>query len=167
MLSLATTKHERITKMSLVIRTLLLLTLLSMSAAFAMDEAVLVSTNNTANVQEDETFSNAMSIWFKHRYKDGAKLLREFSEKNPNSRWAAEADLHVGCYLTYLNHLDEARTIFDKVIEKHPNHIVATKAKIRLGNVAERAGRFDEAVSDLRQSRRLEIVNRSKRLSVT
>lgn len=119
-------------------------------SAWALDEAVLSPTNDSAEAvvgEEDKAFNDAMSIWLKHKYEDGAKLLREFSEKNPNSRWAAEADLHVGCYLTYLNRFDEARTIFDKVIEKYPNHMVATKAKIRLGNVAERAGRFDEAIS--------------------
>ncbi len=126
---------------------LLCIIMLNVGDAWCMDEAEFIPTNKAAVVNEDKQFNDAMSIWFKHKYKDGAKLLREFSEKNPNSRWAAEADLHVGCYLTYLNHLGEARTIFDKLIEKHPNHIVATKAKIRLGNVAERAGRFDEAIS--------------------
>jgi hypothetical protein len=61
----------------------------SSSTAWAMDEAVLTPTSKTAVAQEDKEFNDAMSIWFKHRYKDGAKLLREFSEQNPNSRWAA------------------------------------------------------------------------------
>lgn len=118
----------------------------SSGCVWAMDEAVLTPTSKAVIVQEDKEFNNAMSIWFKHRYADGEKMLREFSSKHPDSRWTAESDLHIGCYLTYLNRLDDARAIFNKVIDAHPKNIAATKAKIRLGNVAERGGRFDEAI---------------------
>lgn len=118
----------------------------SSGSIWAMDEAVLTPTSKVAVAQEDKEFNDAMSIWFKHRYADGEKLLREFSSKHPDSRWTAEADLHVGCYLTYLNRLEDAHSIFNKVIDTHPKDVAATKAKIRLGNVAERGGRFNEAI---------------------
>ncbi|MHB9037832.1 MAG: cysteine peptidase family C39 domain-containing protein [Armatimonadota bacterium] len=125
--------------------------------AWAVDETLTptddVSTTNlsakltsSATDDSEQQFSAAMSIWFKHRYSEGENLLRTFSEKNPNSRWAAEADLHVGCNMTYMNRFDEARTVFSQVIQSHPTHVVAAKAKLRLGNVAERAGSFDEAI---------------------
>lgn len=116
------------------------------SAAWAMDEAVLTPTNNKAKPAEEKAFKYAMDVWFKHKYADGEKMLREFAKQNPDSRWRAEADLHVGCYLTYLNRLDDAKSIFDNVITSYPGDIAATKAKIRLGNVAERAGKFDDAI---------------------
>ncbi len=119
---------------------------MSGGTVWAMDEAVLSPTSKAAVIQEDKEFHDAMSIWFKHRYADGKKLLQAFSEKHPGSRWTAESDLHIGCYLTYLNQLDDARTVFNKVIDAHPKDVAATKAKVRLGNVAERGGRFDEAI---------------------
>lgn len=109
-------------------------------AGFSAEESAKVAADS------DKEFNSAMSVWYKHRYSDGEKMLRVFSEKYPNSKWAAEADLHVGCYLTYLNRHDEARVLFDEVIKEYPGHNVATKAKLRLGNVAERAGRFNEAI---------------------
>ncbi len=85
---------------------------------------MLTPTNKAAVIQEDKEFNSAMSVWFKHRYADGEKLLREFSSKHPGSRWTAESDLHIGCYLTYLNRLDDARAVFNQVIDAHPKNIV-------------------------------------------
>ncbi|MDH7482909.1 MAG: hypothetical protein QHH26_13180 [Armatimonadota bacterium] len=51
--------------------------------------------------EEEQEFQAAMGIWNSHRYADGAKLLREFAEKHPNSWWAEEAKLHCGCNLYY------------------------------------------------------------------
>lgn len=115
--------------------------------AVAMDEARLVPTGAKVDAKADKEFDDAMAVWFKHGYAGGQKMLTEFSKKHPDSRWTAEADLHVGCYLTYLNRLDEARTVFDNVIKAHPKDVSATKAKVRLGNVGERAGRFDYAIA--------------------
>lgn len=66
---------------------------------WALDEAVLTPTPErsakslSAEVQKqdqadaEKEFSAAMSVWFKHRYREGEKLLGEFARKNPNSRW--------------------------------------------------------------------------------
>ena len=117
------------------------------SPAWALDEAVLTPTNDSVRPAEEQAFNSAMDVWFAHRYADGEKLLAEFATKCPDSRWRAEAELHRGCYLTYLNQLDDARAIFNKVIEAHPKDVAATKAKLRLGNIAERVGNFDEALT--------------------
>jgi tetratricopeptide (TPR) repeat protein len=87
-----------------------------------------------------------MAIWKGHHYAEGQRLLREFSNKHSKSRWAAEADLHVGCYLTYTKRYDEARKVFRDILAKHPKGSIAIKAKIRLGNVAEQTGKLKEAV---------------------
>ncbi len=113
---------------------------------WAMDEAVLTPTNKAVVAEEDKEFNAAMGVWLTHRYGDGEKMLREFAAKHPNSRWAAEAELHCGCYLTFSERYDEARTLFEKLATKHSRNNIHTKATLRLGNVAERQAKFDEAI---------------------
>lgn len=62
--------------------------------AWALDEAILTPTNDrpiarlsVAELQKekadaDSEFNSAMSVWFKHRYADGEKLLGEFAKKH-------------------------------------------------------------------------------------
>jgi len=119
---------------------------LFIGSAWAMDEAILTPTNDNIVPAEEQEFSRAMSVWYSHQYDDGEKLLREFSKKHPDSRWAAEADLHVGCQLTFKKRHDEARSVFEKLIKKHPDNNIRVKAKLRLGNIAEREAKVDEAV---------------------
>ena len=113
---------------------------------WAMDEAVLTPTNKTVVADEDKDFNAAMGVWLTHRYGDGEKMLREFAAKHPNNRWAAEAELHCGCYLTFSERYDEARAVFEKLATKHSSNNIRTKATLRLGNVAERQAKFDEAI---------------------
>lgn len=132
--------------------------LFAATAALALDEAILtptevvqvagVSAEESAKVQAraDMAFESAMAVWNTHRYAEGTKLLRKLSAEHPNSRWKAEAELHVGCYLTYVEQYDEARSIFDRAKAAHPGTSIATKASIRLGNIAEREGKLDEAL---------------------
>ena len=117
--------------------------------AWAMDEAILTPTNDNIVPAEEQEFSRAMGVWYSHRYDDGEKLLREFSKKHPDSRWAAEADLHVGCLLTFKKRYNEARSVFEKLIKirrGEPDNNIHIKAKLRLGNIAEREAKLDEAV---------------------
>ncbi len=61
-----------------------------------MDEAEFIPTNKAAVVNEDKQFNDAMSIWFNHKYKDGAKLLREYLVIG---RWVTSSfnSLHTAC----------------------------------------------------------------------
>jgi len=110
-----------------------------------MDE-VITPTSKTAVAQEDKEFNDAMGVWLKHRYSEGEKMLTKFAKEHPDSRWAAEADLHSGCYHTFTGHYATARSIFKKLMEKNAGNNVGTKATVRLGNVAEREAKIDEAI---------------------
>jgi len=114
--------------------------------AQAMSERALSQTKATVDSVADREFNASMATWFSHDYDKGFVKLQEFSKSHPNSRWAAEADLHCGCYLTFKQRYDEAKPIFENVLSKYPNTNVAAKAKLRLGNIAERTGHFDEAI---------------------
>ena len=115
--------------------------------AWAMDEAVLTPTNSNVRSTEDKVFEAAMKVWYSHKYADGKKLLKEFAEKHPNNRWRAEAELHEGCYLTYLGQTADAKTIFQRLASEFVNTNIKTKARLRLANIAEREAKTDDAIA--------------------
>lgn len=127
--------------------------------AWALDEAVLTPTperqatglstaaQKQGKVDAEKDFTAAMSVWFKHHYADGEKLLGEFAAKHPDSRWRAEAELHQGCYLTYLGRTSEAKPLFQRLASEFADTNIKTKAQLRLANIAEREARTDDAVA--------------------
>lgn len=115
--------------------------------AWALDEAVLTPTNDSVKSAEEETFNSAMSVWYSHRYADGEKLLGEFAKKHPNNKWRAEAELHQGCYLTYLGRTSEAKPLFQRLASEFANTNIKTKAQLRLANIAEREAKTDDAIA--------------------
>jgi len=125
-----------------------LVILLMSGVAWALDEAILTPTNDSAKAAEEKAFSSAMDVWFKHRYSDGEKLLAEFAAKYPDSRWRAEAELHRGCFLTYLGQSKDAKPIFEKLASEFANTPIKAKATLRLANIAEREAKTDDAIVD-------------------
>jgi len=69
----------------------------ALAPVFALDEAILTPVNIISGrptriiPAEDKEFNAAMSVWFSHKYKEGEKKLKEFSQKYPNSRWTTGA----------------------------------------------------------------------------
>jgi predicted negative regulator of RcsB-dependent stress response len=133
-------------KVTQLITVFVLLCVVISGSAWGMDEAILTATSKKVVAKEDAEFNEAMRIWLKHDYARGEKMLEEFAKKHPDSRWAGEAELHCGCYLTFNRRYDEAREVFGKLIKKHAHDNIRTKATLRLGNVAERQAKFDEAI---------------------
>ena len=128
------------------------------SVSWALDEAVLTPTpersggrpsamTKKAKADSDKEFNAAMSVWYKHRYADGEKLLGKFAAKYPNSQWRAEAELHQGCYYTYLGATEKAKPLFQRLASEFADTNISTKAQLRLANIAEREARTDEAIS--------------------
>ncbi len=126
--------------------------------AWALDEAVLTPTpersggkpsamTQKVRADSDKEFDAAMSVWFKHRYADGERLLGKFAAKYPNSRWRAEAELHQGCYYTYLGATGKAKPIFQRLASEFADTNISTKAQLRLANIAEREARTNDAIS--------------------
>ncbi|MDO8585990.1 MAG: cysteine peptidase family C39 domain-containing protein [Armatimonadota bacterium] len=117
------------------------------NAAFAeSSDNILAPTSQKVVGDEDKEFNAAFKVWLSHRYDEGTKMLKEFSKKHPGSRWAAEADLHVGCNSVFTHKYDEAKAIFNDLVKKHPGSLIDIKAKIRLGNIFERTNNPDEAI---------------------
>ena len=121
---------------------------------WALDEAVLTPTpersgamseKDKANAEEE--FNAAMSVWFKHDYKNGEQLLGRFAAKYPHSKWRAEAELHCGCYLTYTGQASKAKPIFQRLMNEFASTNIAVKARLRLASIFEQEANLDEAIS--------------------
>jgi len=95
---------------------------------------------------DNQSFTKAMKAWNAHEWEKGVALFDKHIKENPNSPWAAESELHKGCYYRYTNQLTEAKMQFSRVIEKYPNTAVAHKAKKRLGGTYYLEGNYQKAL---------------------
>jgi TolA-binding protein len=64
-------------------------------------------------------FGRAIEEWNQHEYPKAVAMFRKHVKDFPDSPWAAEAELHVGCDATYNGRYTEAQTIFQKLIAEH------------------------------------------------
>jgi len=96
-------------------------------------------------------FGHAIQEWNKHNYKEAVKMFKQHVKDYPDSPWAAEADLHIGCDATYNGRYTEAEEIFTRLIDENKSraHFGATmllnKARQRLAIVKVSQGNFTEA----------------------
>jgi RHS repeat-associated protein len=83
-------------------------------------------------------FGRAIEEWNKHEYVRAVRMFRRFLADFPESPWAAEASLHIGCDATYNGRYSEAGAIFNELIGgnralSHPGaKMMAAKARQRL-----------------------------------
>lgn len=64
-------------------------------------------------------FGHAIEAWNKHEYPKAVVMFRQHVKDFPDSPWAAEAELHVGCDATYNGRYTEAEAIFRKLVSEH------------------------------------------------
>ncbi len=86
-------------------------------------------------------FGRAIQAWNDHAYPRAVKLFRQHLEKFPDSPWAAEAKLHIGCDAQYQGRYHEARAVYEGLISEHKGsaypgaRMIANKARLRLGGL--------------------------------
>ncbi len=106
-------------------------------------------------IKEEEInldFGRAIQEWNKHNYREGVVMFKQYVKDYPDSPWAAEADLHVGCDATYNGRYTEAEEIFTKLINENKSSthfgakILLNKARQRLAILKESQGNFKEAI---------------------
>ncbi|MFO0753329.1 MAG: cysteine peptidase family C39 domain-containing protein [Thermodesulfovibrionales bacterium] len=87
----------------------------------------------------NHSFGYAIQEWNKHNYKQAVTLLRKHVEEYPDSPWASEAVLHMGCDAKYNGRYSEAEADFTWIIESNKDdpsegaQRLKTKALQRLG----------------------------------
>lgn len=106
------------------------------------------------------SFGEAIQEWNKHNYKTGVRMFKKHVEDYPDSPWASEAVLHVGCDATYNGRYTEAEESFRWILEKNKDKdhegakLLMHKAKARLGILKVYQNNFKEAkqlFSDLKK----------------
>lgn len=101
-------------------------------------------------------FGNAIEQWNMHEYPKAVRLLRQFLMDHPDSPWAGEAQLHIGCDAAYNGRTSEAETIFNKLIAEHQGQehfgarMLVNKARQRLAVVEAEQNNLDVAALQLR-----------------
>jgi len=100
----------------------------------------------------NHSFGEAIQKWNRHEYREAALLFKKHVEQYPDSPWASEAVLHVGCDATYQGRFSEAEDSFNWVLEtnKEKKHDGAKKlihkTKIRVAALKVFQNNFDEAM---------------------
>lgn len=91
-------------------------------------------------------FGRAIQEWNKHNYDLAQGLFLNHLTAYPDSPWAAESELHLGCACQYLGKLDESQKWFEAAQSRAPAGDPMTgKATLRLGALAMDQGALDRA----------------------
>ncbi|MEW6429058.1 MAG: RHS repeat-associated core domain-containing protein [Thermodesulfobacteriota bacterium] len=87
----------------------------------------------------NQSFGVAIQAWNRHQYKKAVQLFKKHIASHPDSPWAAEADLHLGCEARYNGRYAEAEEHFNRIISTFGNNPypgavkLVDKANLRLG----------------------------------
>lgn len=99
-------------------------------------------------------FGKAIQKWNLHEYDEAQLLFLDHLTKFPDSPWAAESELHLGCACQYLGKLDEAQKWFEASQTRSPlGDPMHQKALLRLGVVAMDRGELQKATALFAQLR--------------
>ena len=85
------------------------------------------------------SFAEAIDLWNQHQYREAVELFRKHLESYPESPWASEAVLHMGCDAQYQGRYREAEKSFRWIIETNAGRSeegaqrLLNKARLRLG----------------------------------
>ncbi|MBM4295521.1 MAG: hypothetical protein FJ126_11565 [Deltaproteobacteria bacterium] len=113
-------------------------------------------THNITNGAINHSFGEAIQAWNKHEYREAVELFRAHVAKYPDSPWASEAMLHIGCDALFHGRYSEAGSSFFWILRTnaanpHPGaQMMVHKTRVRLANLKTLQGNFSEALEHLR-----------------
>jgi len=97
------------------------------------------------------SFGEAIQAWNKHNYKEAIQLFKKHLQEYPDSPWASEAVLHIGCDAYYNGRHTEAEEGFKWILDKNNGKthegakILVNKARARLAVLKVYQNNFKEA----------------------
>ena len=116
---------------------------------------LLFPTHELQDQRRDEAarldFGKAIDEWNKHEYTKAIQMFKKHVQQFPDSPWADEATLHVGCDATYNGRYTEAEAIFMQLIATNQVRndpgakMMLNKARQRLALVKVEENNLDEA----------------------
>lgn len=87
-----------------------------------------------------------MHAWNRHEYPKAVKLFQEHRAAHPDSPWAGEAALHLGCNAQFSGSWEEAKTHFEWILSSHAKGTdIYQKAKLRRSVLHLDQGQFAKA----------------------
>jgi RHS repeat-associated protein len=100
----------------------------------------------------NQSFGEAIDVWNRHRYPEAIVMFQNHVAEFPDSPWASEAMLHIGCNAFYHGCYTEAENCFNWVIRANQGsrhygaRAMVDKTRIRLANLREAQGNFSAAI---------------------
>jgi RHS repeat-associated protein len=98
--------------------------------------------------QEDDNllFGKAIQNWNQHNYPQAIELFRQHGEEHPESPWAGEAELHLGCAAQFSGSWNEAQFHFEWILGHHDKGSdIYQKAKLRRSVLHIDQGQLEQA----------------------
>ena len=120
----------------------------------------LTPTREVADPQREArinlSFGHAIQAWNAHDYRRAVGLFRRHVEDFPDSPWAAEAELHLGCDAQYQGRYREARERYESILASQAGRtdadarMMVHKTRLRLGALDVLEYDFDAAAEQFR-----------------
>jgi tetratricopeptide (TPR) repeat protein len=102
------------------------------------------------------SFGQAIQAWNKHEYREAVELFRAHVAQYPDSPWAAESLLHLGCDALFHGRYSEAEPSFQWILRENQGNknpgaqMMVHKTRVRLANLKTAQGNFPEALEHYR-----------------
>ncbi|WP_371189074.1 tol-pal system protein YbgF [Thalassotalea maritima] len=104
------------------------------------------TTDYSANLTENQAYDRAVNLVLKEKQYDQAIAeFKNFTQKYPNSSYAANAHYWLGQLLFNKGELDSAQNEFNIVINNYENSSKRSDAMLKLGMVAQKRGNTAQA----------------------
>lgn len=96
--------------------------------------------------RDNLAFGKAIQTWNEHHYDAAVKMFAQHIEEFPESPWAGESRLHIGCAAQYRGEYDVCYEQFGKILDTtEAGTDLNQKAQLRVANILTKQGRFEEA----------------------
>lgn len=108
-------------------------------------------------------FGKAIQAWNEHRYDAAIEMFTRHATDHPDSPWAAESRLHIGCAAQYRGEYDICYDQFGRILDTTKKGTdIHQKALLRTANILTMQGMFSQAASTYAEALRTETnINRA------
>ena len=124
-----------------------------LSPSRSADPAKIADSNQRKKQEDDNLlFGQAIQKWNQHDYGEAIDLFQQLRSEHPDSPWAGEAELHIGCARQFQGSWAEAQSSFEWILGHHDKGSdIYQKAKLRRSILHVDQGQLDEAIDSFKQ----------------
>jgi RHS repeat-associated protein len=118
----------------------------------AEPKSIKNSTQRKRQEQDNLLFAKAMDLWNRHKYTEAVQLFKQHRAEFPESPWAAESELHMGCEAQFNGRWDEAEFNFEWILKQAAKGTdMYQKAKLRRSVLAMEQGQVQMAIDSFKE----------------